>query len=135
MPTVKPFRTRGGLDLTAEFNQTPHKLHVAVLDGDDAVGWVTVDVWSQRRLAKVDTAIMKKEYRGKGIGAALYPLVNDETKSLYRLPLSSDDEGMRSAAAEALWKKLVSLGKAHKGEDRYVMEAYVPALLDYFGVI
>jgi hypothetical protein len=131
--TKKVFKTKSGLKLTAEFDQTPHELKVTVLDGDDAVGWVNVDVWSQRKLAKVDTAIMNKEYRGKGIGVALYPLVNQETKRLYRLPLSSDDEGMRSDGAEALWNRLVSNGMAHKEPDRYVMEAFVPALLDFFG--
>lgn len=131
------FTTKTGLALDLEVNakQSDAMEFVAYdpKDNDEPVSWIDVDVWPQRKLAKISLAMVKSTYRKKGIGQAVYPIINRETKKRFGLPLASDDNDKRSEHAEKLWKRLESLGLAHKDEDRYRMEAYVPSLREWFG--
>lgn len=129
-------KTKAGLELDVEFEPKQDELSAYAYDpkdNDEPVTWIDVDVWPQRKLAKVALAMVKSSYRKKGVGQAVYPLINRETKKRYGLPLASDDNGQRSEHAEKLWRRLVTLGLAHKDEDRYRMEAYVPSLSTFLG--
>ena len=130
------FKTKSGLTLDLEVEPKQDELSVYAYDprdNDEPVAWIDVDVWPQRKLAKIGLAMVKSSYRAKGIGQAVYPIINRETKKRYGLPLASDDNDKRSEHAEKLWKRLESLGLAHRDEDRYRMEAYVPSLREWFG--
>lgn len=88
-------------------------------DGEP-VGGVDIDVWPQRKFAAVEWAWVGGNFRRRGVGTAVYPIINKELLRRYRIPLSSDEH--RSTAAERLWTRLTQMGLAEPKGDRYVMK-------------
>lgn len=119
-------KTRSGLELTVDYSIHDGKLETKVYDGSKYIGGVDVvfNKWTPEPRAKVDISVINFAYRGKGIGTALYPIVNDLCKKHFKTNLTSDNENSRSDLAEKLWKRLVSLNLAEfkPKEQYYVME-------------
>lgn len=118
---TKEVRLPSGDVLQVSFvNKGNHAFEAEIgFEGGESVGSVEVDYWPQRKLAYVYLATMRSRWQGKGVGTAVYPLVNQEVERRWNLPLSSDKDGSRSEAAERLWQRLIKKGMAKKVTDRF----------------